>query len=313
MKSVTQVARKKGRLYYFKKSLPLTLMALPGIIIMVLFKYLPMSGMVLAFKKFSVRGGIFGSPWNGMENFQFLFKSSDAFIITRNTLVYNVVFIIIDLVAAVAIAIALNELLNKKRAKFFQTVFMAPYFLSWVVISFIAFAFLSVDKGFLNTILKTFGMETVSWYSEAKYWPFILVFFQVWKTAGYSTVMYLGSLVSIPHDYYEAACIDGATKWQQIKFITIPCLRSMMIVLTILAIGKIFFADFGLFYQLPRNSGPLFSATNVIDTYVYRALKETGNIGMAAAANLYQSLVGFVFVITSNFVVRKIDRDSALF
>ena len=305
--------RQKSEWFYFKKNLPLTLMALPGILLMILFKYLPLSGIVLAFKKYNIRKGIFGSEWNGLENFKFLFKTSDAWIITRNTICYNLIFIVLDLVVAVTVAIVLNELLNKRRAKLFQTIFMAPYFLSWVVVSFIAFAFLSVDNGLLNHILRFFGKDEVQWYTQKQYWPFILVFCQLWKTVGYSTVMYLGSLVGISNDYYEAAIMDGATKWQQIKYITLPCMRSMMIVLTILAIGKMFYSDFGLFYQLPRDSGPLYPITNVIDTYVYRALKVSGNIGMASAANLYQSVVGFILVLGSNFIVRKIDKDSALF
>lgn len=301
--------RKKSRWFYFKKNLPLTMMALPGIILMILFKYLPLSGIVLAFKQYNIRDGIFGSAWNGLKNFEYLFHTKDAWIITRNTLGYNLLFIVLDLVLAVAMAIILNELHQKKAAKVYQTIFMAPYFLSWVVVSFVAYSLLSVDNGFIN---RAFGLN-VTWYSEPRVWPFILIIFQVWKTLGYSTVMYLGSIVGISNDYYEAALMDGATKWQQIRYITLPSLKSMMIVLTILAIGKIFYADFGLFYQLPRNSGPLFPVTNVIDTYVYRALKENGNIGMSAAASLYQSLVGFVLVLVSNFIVRKIDKDSALF
>lgn len=303
----------KNRWFYFKKNLPLTLMALPALIIMILFKYLPLGGIVVAFKKFNVRKGIFGSEFIGWENFKFLFKSSDAFTITRNTLLYNVLFLVLDLVIAVAIAIALNELLNKRRSKVFQTIFMAPYFLSWVVVSFMMFALLSVDNGLFNRILELFGRDPVNWYSTPSQWPFILIISQIWKTVGYSTVMYLGCLTGIPNDYYEAAVMDGATKWQQIKYITIPAMRSMMIILSILAVGKIFFADFGLFYQLPRNNGPLFPVTNVIDTYLYRALKETGNIGMAAAANLYQSVVGCILIVGSNMVVRKVDKDSALF
>lgn len=301
--------RKKSRWFYFKKNLPLTMMALPGIILMILFKYLPLSGIVLAFKQYNIRDGIFGSAWNGLKNFEYLFRTKDAWIITRNTLGYNLLFIVLDLVLAVAMAIILNELHQKKAAKVYQTIFMAPYFLSWVVVSFVAYSLLSVDNGFIN---RAFGLN-VTWYSEPRVWPFILIIFQVWKTLGYSTVMYLGSIVGISNDYYEAALMDGATKWQQIRYITLPSLKSMMIVLTILAIGKIFYADFGLFYQLPKNSGPLFPVTNVIDTYVYRALKENGNIGMSAAASLYQSLVGFVLVLVSNFIVRKIDKDSALF
>ena len=162
-------------------------------------------------------------------------------------------------------------------------------------------------------MLLTVGEEPVSWYADSKWWPIIIIIFEVWKTVGYSTVMYMGALTGIPNDYYEAALVDGATKWQQIRHITIPCLRTMMLVLVTLAIGRIFFSDFGLFYQLPRNSGPLFSVTNVIDTYIYRALKETGDIGMSAAANLYQSVVGFVMVVGVNFIIRKVDKESALF
>lgn len=299
----------RKRWIIFQKSLPLTIMALPGIIIMILFKYLPLSGIVLAFKQYNIRDGIFGSAWNGLENFEYLFKTKDAWIITRNTLCYNVAFIMLDLILAVALAIILNELRQKKVAKIYQTIFMAPYFLSWVVVSFIAYSLFSVDNGFIN---RTFGLH-ITWYSEPGPWPLILVIFQIWKTIGYSTVMYLGTIVGISNDYYEAALMDGATKSQQIRYITLPALKGMMIILTILAIGKIFFADFGLFYQLPRNSGPLFPVTNVIDTYVYRALKESGNIGMSAAASLYQSLVGFVLVVGSNFIVRRIDKESALF
>lgn len=297
----------------FRKNLPLTIMALPGLAVMFLFKYLPLSGILLAFKRFSVRGGIFGSQWVGMKNFEFLFKTSDAWIITRNTLLYNGFFIILDLILAVAMAVALSELRRKRRAKVYQTIFMAPYFLSWVVVSFMAFSLFSVDDGLFNHLLGGLGIPEVNWYGEPGKWPLILVVFQVWKTIGYSTVMYLSALTGIPNDYYEAAVIDGATKWQQIRRITLPCLKPMMIVLVILAVGRIFYADFGLFFQLPRNSGTLYGATQVIDTYVYRALKETGNVGMAAAAGLYQSIVGFVLVVAANLAVRRIEPDSALF
>ena len=307
------VRKKDGFVKTFKKNFPLTLMALPALVVMILFRYLPMSGLLLAFKRFSVRKGIFGSEWVGLKNFEFLFQTSDAWIITRNTICYNALFILLDLVLAVAMAIGLSELLNKRRAKLYQTIFMAPYFLSWVVVSFMAFSLFSVDDGLFNHLLAYFGMQGVDWYSEPGKWPFILTFFQIWKTIGYSTVMYISSLTGISNDYYEAAIIDGATKWQQIKSITLPCLLPMMIVLTILAIGRIFYSDFGLFFQLPRDSGPLYQATQVIDTYVYRALKETGNVGMAAAASLYQSIVGFVLVVGANLVVRRIEPDSALF
>lgn len=317
MRGNQSLMQRKGkwrrRVINLKKSMPLTLMALPGILLMAIFKYLPMSGIILAFKRFNVREGIFGSRFIGWENFKFLFRSSDAWIITRNTLLYNLAFIALDVIFAVTFAIILNELLHKKRAKLFQSIYIAPYFLSWVAVSFVAYAFLSTDNGLLNHLLSSFGKEPVSWYVQSKWWPLIIIVFEVWKTVGYSTVMYMGALTGIPNDYYEAALVDGATKWQQIRHITIPCLKTMMLVLVTLAIGRIFFSDFGLFYQLPRNSGPLFSTTNVIDTYIYRALKETGDIGMSAAANLYQSVVGFVMVVAVNFIIRRMDKESALF
>lgn len=317
MRGNQSLMQRKGkcrrRVINLKKSMPLTLMALPGILLMAVFKYLPMSGIILAFKRFNVREGIFGSRFIGWENFKFLFRSSDAWIITRNTLLYNLAFIALDVIFAVTFAIILNELLHKKRAKLFQSIYIAPYFLSWVAVSFVAYAFLSTDNGLLNHLLSSFGKEPVSWYVQSKWWPLIIIVFEVWKTVGYSTVMYMGALTGIPNDYYEAALVDGATKWQQIRHITIPCLKTMMLVLVTLAIGRIFFSDFGLFYQLPRNSGPLFSTTNVIDTYIYRALKETGDIGMSAAANLYQSVVGFVMVVAVNFIIRRMDKESALF
>ena len=297
----------------FRKNGVLTLLAVPALILMVLFRYLPIGGIILAFKRFSIPKGIFGSPWIGFNNFKFLFLTKDAFIITRNTLCYNAVFIVLNLICAVTLAIAFNELLNKKAAKIYQTVFMAPYFLSWVAISFIAFAFLNKDGGLLNMLLRKTGAAEISWYSETAYWPLIIIIAQLWKNLGYATVMYLSSLVNIPQELYEAALVDGATKWQQICKITLPALRPMMIILTIIAIGRIFYSDFGLFYQLPRNSGPLFDVTNVIDTYVYRTLKDLNDIGMAAAANLYQSLLGFLMIMGSNAIIKKIDSDSALF
>ena len=297
----------------FRKNGVLTLLAVPALILMVLFRYLPIGGIILAFKRFSIPKGIFGSPWIGFNNFKFLFLTKDAFIITRNTLCYNAVFIVLNLICAVTLAIALNELLNKKAAKIYQTVFMAPYFLSWVAISFIAFAFLNKDGGLLNMLLRKTGAAEISWYSETAYWPLIIIIAQLWKNLGYATVMYLSSLVNIPQELYEAALVDGATKRQQICKITLPSLRPMMIILTIIAIGRIFYSDFGLFYQLPRNSGPLFDVTNVIDTYVYRTLKDLNDIGMAAAANLYQSLLGFLMIMGSNAIIKKIDSDSALF
>lgn len=297
----------------FRRALPLTIMALPGLIAMFLFRYLPMGGLILAFENYKVNLGMFRSPFNGLDNFKFLFQTKDVWVITRNTIGYNLLFIILDLVIPVTLAIVLNELHGRKKAKAYQTIFMAPYFLSWVVVSFIGYALMSRDAGLLNQIITFFGGKPVTWYSSPQYWPYILIIFHVWKVVGYTAVMYQASVVGISEDYYEAALVDGATKWQQIWHITIPCLKTMMITLSILAVGRMFYSDFGLFYQLPRNTGVLFPVTNVVDTYVYRALKETNNISMASAANFYQSILGFIMIVSVNYIVRKIDKDSAIF
>lgn len=294
------------------------LMVLPGAIWFFFFSYLPLVGTVAAFKeyRFSREGfwaSLMKSEWVGWDNFKFLFSTSDAWLITRNTLFYNIAIIFLGLVFAVALAILLSELVNKRLAKLYQTGMFLPYFLSWVIVGYFAFSFLSMDRGMLNQIIGWFGMEPIQWYSEAKYWPYILVFVALWKTIGYSSVVYLASILGIDKSLYEAAMIDGASKWQQICNITIPLLSPIITIMTLLAVGRIFYADFGLFYQVPRDSGTLYSVTNVIDTYVYRGLKTSGEIGMSTAAGLYQSVVGFVLVIISNYVVRKVDKDSSLF
>ena len=292
----------------------LLFMVLPGALWFLFFSYLPMVGTVIAFKeyRFSRDGfwaSIIHSKWVGWDNFKFLFSTNDAFLITRNTLLYNLAFIILGLIFSVLLAVILSEIVNKKLAKLYQTGMFLPYFLSWVVVGYFAFSFLSSERGLLNEL---FGSK-ISWYSESKYWPFIIIFVYLWKAVGYNSVVYLAAIMGIDKSLYEAAMIDGASKFQQIRNITLPLLNPIIIIMTLLAIGKIFYADFGLFYQVPRDSGTLYSVTNVIDTYVYRGLKTTGEIGMSTAAGLYQSVVGFVLVITSNYIVRKFDKDSALF
>ncbi|MEK4059910.1 MULTISPECIES: ABC transporter permease [Paenibacillus] len=292
----------------------LLFMVLPGTLWFLFFSYLPMIGTVIAFKeyRFSRDGflaSIVNSKWVGWDNFKFLFTTNDAYLITRNTLLYNMAFIVVGLILSVLLAVVLSEIANKKLAKLYQTGMFLPYFLSWVVVGYFAFSFLSSERGLLNEI---FGSH-ISWYSESKYWPFILIFVYLWKAVGYNSVVYLAAIMGIDKSLYEAAMIDGASKFQQIRNITLPLLSPIITIMTLLAIGKIFYADFGLFYQVPRDSGTLYSVTNVIDTYVYRGLKTTGEIGMSTAAGLYQSVVGFVLVITSNYIVRRFDKDSALF
>jgi len=312
MKAVSEFFRNIGRNW------AMLLMVLPATIWFLLFAYLPMAGLVIAFKqyRFSREGfwaSIVKSDWVGLNNFKFLFSTNDAYIITRNTVLYNVFFIVLGLVLAVALAIMLSEIVNKRLAKVYQTGMFLPYFLSWVIVGYFVFSFLSWDKGMLNRILTSIGIDPIQWYSDPTYWPIIIVVVFLWKSVGYNSVIYLAAIMGIDRSLYEAAMIDGANKWQQIRHITIPMLKTLMTILTLLAIGRIFYADFGLFYQVPRDSGTLYSVTNVIDTYVYRGLKTTGEIGMSTAAGLYQSLVGFVLVITSNWVVRKWNKENALF
>lgn len=297
----------------FRRFLPIYIMALPGIAYLFINNYMPLPGLVLAFKNYSARKGIFGSDWAGISNFKYLFATKDAFVITRNTILYNVAFIIVNLVCAIAVAIILSEITSKAK-KFYQSAILLPYLISYVIISYLVFAFLSMENGFINnSILAPLGIEPISWYTETKYWPFILVLVNIWRGIGYNCIIYLSTILGFDRTYYEAAAIDGASKWKQITSITIPMLKPTIIMLTLMSIGRIFYSDFGLFYQVPRNSGNLLSVTNTIDTYVYRGLLELGDISMSSAAGVYQSLVGFILVLAANLIVRRIDKDSALF
>jgi putative aldouronate transport system permease protein len=307
-------SRKKKLWKQFSRYKALWFMALPGIIFLLLNNYLPMLGTVIAFKNINYSVGIWNSPWVGFKNFEYLFNSSDAYIITRNTLLYNAVFIVTTLVFSVTFAILLNEVRRKAWRRFYQSAMLLPYFLSSVIVAYLVFSMLSLEYGFLNKIvLPWLGLEPISWYFEPKYWPYILVLVNTWKSIGYSSVIYLAAIAGIDQEYYEAATIDGANKWQQAKSITLPLLKPVIVTLVLLSIGRIFYADFGLFYQVPMDSGVLFPVTNVIDTYVYRGLLQFGDLGMTSAAGLYQSAVGFVLVMISNLIVRKFNRDQALF
>ena len=277
-----------------------------------------MFGVVIAFKKYRLFDNFFESliksEFAGIDNFKFFFQSPYAFNVTRNTILYNFVFIALDLIVPVALAIALNEMRTKKLAKGYQSLMFLPYFLSWIVVSYLAFSFFSMDKGLVNTqLLSRLGVEPVNWYAESAAWPFILTFFHMWKYTGYNVVVYIASLAGIDTEYYEAASLDGASKWQQIKYITLPMLQSIMVIMTLLAVGRIFNADFGLFYNVTRNSGQIAYVTEVIDTYVYKSLRNSNNIGMTAAAGLYQAVIGCITVFAANLVVRKIDDEKALF
>ena len=213
----------------------------------------------------------------------------------------------------VIVALMLNELRNKGMAKIYQSSMFLPYFLSWVVVSYCVFAFLNPEKGYFNSVLAYFGIDGISWYTEKSMWPFIIIFMSQWKGVGYNTVVYLASICGINKTYYEAAVLDGASKWQQIKYITLPLLKPVITILLIMAVGGIFKSDFGLFYQLPQDSGPLYPVTNVLDTYIFRALKTNGELGMSSAAALFQSTVGFILIMIANKLVSKVDSENALF
>lgn len=290
------------------------LMMLPGVVFLIVNNYIPMLGVLIAFKKVTYDIPLWETPWVGLQNFKYLFLTNDAWIITRNTLLYNTLFIVLNLFIPIAFAIMLNEMRNKFFSKVHQAIMFLPYFLSMVVVSYLVYGFLNETNGFINrTVLEGMGLEGVNWYFEREVWPFILPLVNTWKNVGYYAVIYFAAIMGFDEEYYEAATIDGASKWQQIKSITIPMLAPLMIIMTLLQIGRIFYSDFGLFFQVPRESGVLFPVTNVIDTYVYRTFLNLGDIGLSSAAGLYQSAVGFILVLLSNWIVRRIDKDKALF
>lgn len=297
-----------------RETIALTLIALPGILYLLINNYVPMLGIFIAFKNFSYAKGIFESPWCGLDNFKFLFISNDAWTITRNTLLYNLAFIVIGTIISIFFAILLAELGERLRGKLFQSALLFPHLLSWVVVSYLVYALLNSSNGFINnTILPMFGIEGVDWYAKSAVWPFVLTIVFLWKNAGYNAIVYMASIAGIDKGIYEAAKIDGASKIRQIMSITLPMLKPTIITMTLMSIGRIFYSDFGLFYQVPMNSGTLFQATQTIDTYVYRGLMEQGNIGMSSAAGVFQSLIGFGLVMLANYLVRKKDPENALF
>lgn len=296
------------------RCIPLYLMMVPGIAYLVINNYMPLAGLQLAFKKFQYPKGIWGSRWNGVKNFEFLFRTNDAWLLFRNTIGYNLLFILVGTIFAITVAIMLNMVQSKVVKKGTQTVILIPYLLSYVVISYIAYAFLGEANGVLNRgILEPLGLAGVSWYTEPKYWPYILTLVQVWKSFGYNSIIYFATLVGFDRSYYEAAVVDGASVWQQITRITLPMLKPTVITLTLMSVGRMFYSDFGLFYQVPMNSGMLQKVTNTIDTYVYRGLLENNDIGRASAAGFLQSILGFVTVLTANLIVRRIEPENALF
>jgi len=293
-------------------TIELTLLALPSILFVFIFNYLPLYGLVLPFKEFNIRLGLLKSPWIGFENFQFLLTSDSLWTITRNTVVMNALFFTFNTIFSVFFALLLFEV-SRGFVKFYQTVFFFPYFMSWVIVSYVVSGFLESDRGVLNKLLEMIGVIGIEWYNDPKYWPFILVIVYVWKMTGYGAVIYYAGLIGIDPEYYEVALIDGASKLQQIRYISIPLIVPLIIVINLMAIGRIFYGDFGLFYNVTKDVPFLYPVTDVIDTYVYRSLKMLGDFGMSSAAGLYQSICGFILIFFTNLAVKKINSENALF
>ncbi len=296
-----------------RKNGPLFLMALPGLVLLFVFQYMPLPGAIIAFKNYRTSEGIFGSEWIGLKNFEYLFKTDTAIRITTNTLFLNGIFIVTGLIASLTIALLLNEVRSRSAARVYQSSVFFPYFVSWVIVGYFGFAFLNGDNGLLNKWMTQIGAEPISWYSTPKYWPYILTAAHTWKSAGYWSIIYLAGMMGINVEYYEAAQIDGASRWKQITGITLPLLMPIILINVLLSIGRIFYADFGLFYYVTRDSSLLYRATDVIDTFVFRGLRSMGDFGMAAAAGVYQSIVGFVLIIVANWIVKRIDPEKSIF
>jgi putative aldouronate transport system permease protein len=310
---VKMTINRKSRLGVFRDNFELSTMLIPGIIFFVIFSYMPMLGVIIAFKDYRNNLGIFGSEWVGFQNFKFFFTSQDAFRIARNTVGYGLVFILLEIVTAVTIAILLYEIKNKLALKYFQTTMILPYFFSWVIVGYITYILLEPNMGVLNHILQFFGTQGINWYLEPKYWIVILPLVNTWKNVGLKCIMYYAALMGIDEQLFEAATVDGASKWKQIRYITIPSLVPLMIVLTILNVGSVIKGDFGLFYNIPRNVGLLYPTTDIIDTYIYRGLQTGDDIGITTAVGLFQSFVGLIMVVATNKIAKKISPENSLF
>lgn len=313
VKKISYTQNNKSKFKDFRDNAELSVLLIPGIIFFIIFSYIPMLGVIIAFKDYRNNLGIFESKWVGFQNFKFFFTSQDAWRIARNTMGYGLLFIILGIVCSVTIAILLYEIKNKFALKIYQTTMILPHFLSWVIVGYITYILLEPNLGIINQILNVFGVEGKNWYSEPKYWVVILPIVQVWKSVGLSCIMYYAAIVGIDEQLFEAAIVDGAGKWKQIWYITIPSLVPLMIILTILNVGNIVKGDFGLFYTIPRDVGLLYPTTDIIDTYVYRGLRTGDDIGITTAVGLFQSVVGFIMVVATNQIVKKISPENSLF
>lgn len=310
-----KVKRKNGQSFLgeMRRNWPLYTMFIPIAVYFIIFSYAPMAGIIMAFKDFNYRDGIFGSPWNGFMNFEYFFVSGKAWIVTRNTFLYNIVFLGMYTVFSILTAVLLSEIHRKFFKKITQTLLFLPYFISWVTVSAFVYNFLNYEYGIINVILRQFDLAAIDIYSTSWYWFIILPFLYVWKWVGYGSILYLAAIVGIDQEVYEAATIDGATRWQKITKITIPLLKPTMIILILLGLGRIMRGEFDMFYQLIGNNGALMDATDIIDTLVFRSLVNTQDFGMASSVGLYQSVLTLIIILTANYLVRRYDRDQALF
>lgn len=292
----------------FKKNLPLTVMALPALIVIFVMYYIPLYGLLMPFVDFNIRKGLLKSKFVGLNNFKYLL-SSDMLIVLRNTLLYNLVFIVAGTAISLAFALMLFEL-GKRSVKFYQTALFFPFFMSWVVVSYLFLGLLDADHGVINQILKLIGLNPVVWYSTVGAWPFILIIAAIWKGLGYGTVIYFAGLMGIDKELLEASRLDGTNWIQQVWYISIPMIKPLIVILTIMAVGKIFYSDFGLFYQIPMDLPTLYPVTDVFDTYVFRMLRRLGDFGMSSAAGFIQSVCGFILVVITNHIVKKTTKES---
>lgn len=291
----------------------LFLMLLPAVTFVLIFNYWPMSGVVLAFKDYKTRLGIFGSPWVGMQNFEFLKISGKLGMLTRNTFLYNIAFLTLGVVLEMGFAIIINEVMGRKLKKGLQTVMFLPYFISWMVVAAIMYNMFNFEKGAVNNVLQAFNLEPFDLYNTGTAWPVMLILVNAWKRTGYGMVVYLAAITGMDQEMFEAASIDGANVWQKIRYITIPSLVPQMMILLLLGIGNVFRGDFGLFYQTVKSNAIILPYTDILDTYVYRSLMNTGDVGMSAASGLYQSVLCFITICLANFTVKKVQPDYALF
>ena len=305
--------RKHGFLFNLKKHWLLFIMLIPAIAYVLVFSYAPMTGLVLAFKRYQFRGGIYFSPWNGLQNFEALLIAGKLGMATRNTLLYNIAFIALGVVFEMGSAILLNEIVFKRFKKLSQTLMFLPYFISWVVVSAIVYNVFNYERGVVNHVLTALGGDAFDLYNTPGAWPILLVLLKLWKQTGYGSVVYLAAITGLDQEMFEAATIDGANAWQKVRHITIPMLIPTMMILVLLGVGNIVRGDFGLFYQTVKSSAILQPVTEVIDTYVFKLLITDGNIGVSAAAGLNQRVLCFITINVCNYLVKRVQPDYALY